>query len=132
MPPLPPKMLAGLRHRQQLARALAHGRPAPHSAITDGPLTDHWDGTRFGDAHSGPPKSSSTCGAGIAENNKVPIGRRIVDNDFADKPPARVEGNAWRICHVGHATNLIQTAGLNILTDPGPGRNARRHSRSPA
>jgi Beta-lactamase superfamily domain len=35
-----------------------------------------------------------------------------------DRPPARFEGTAWRISYVGHATFLIQTAGLNILLDP--------------
>ena len=30
----------------------------------------------------------------------------------------RVEGAAWRISYVGHASWLIQTAGLNLLLDP--------------
>jgi len=37
---------------------------------------------------------------------------------FADRPPARFEGAGVRICYVGHASFLIQTAGLNILLDP--------------
>ncbi len=37
---------------------------------------------------------------------------------FADRPPARVEGEAWRISYVGHASFLVQTAGRNILLDP--------------
>jgi L-ascorbate metabolism protein UlaG (beta-lactamase superfamily) len=41
-----------------------------------------------------------------------------VPNSNSDHPPARVEGHLWRISYVGHATLLIQTAGLNILTDP--------------
>jgi L-ascorbate metabolism protein UlaG (beta-lactamase superfamily) len=36
----------------------------------------------------------------------------------ADKPPERVSGTAWRVSYVGHASFLIQTAGLNILFDP--------------
>ena len=37
---------------------------------------------------------------------------------YVDRPPARVEGTAWRISYVGHASLLIQTAGLNMLLDP--------------
>lgn len=35
-----------------------------------------------------------------------------------DKPPARVVGTELRVSYVGHATLLLQTAGINILTDP--------------
>jgi L-ascorbate metabolism protein UlaG (beta-lactamase superfamily) len=37
---------------------------------------------------------------------------------YADRPPQRVHGAAWRVAYVGHASFLIQTAGLNILFDP--------------
>ena len=33
-------------------------------------------------------------------------------------PPRRVEGDAMLVTWIGHATVLVQTAGLNILTDP--------------
>lgn len=33
-------------------------------------------------------------------------------------PPRRVEGSEMRVTWVGHATVLVQTQGLNILTDP--------------
>ncbi|MCO5088750.1 MAG: MBL fold metallo-hydrolase, partial [Methylobacteriaceae bacterium] len=35
-----------------------------------------------------------------------------------DRPPQRVEGAKLRVSFVGHATFLIQTAGLNLLVDP--------------
>ena len=34
------------------------------------------------------------------------------------KPPPRVAGGAMRVTWIGHATVLVQTQGLNILTDP--------------
>lgn len=37
---------------------------------------------------------------------------------FRDTPPPRVEGAELRVSFVGHASVLIQTAGLNILCDP--------------
>lgn len=33
-------------------------------------------------------------------------------------PPARVDGSAMRVTWIGHASVLVQTQGLNILTDP--------------
>jgi L-ascorbate metabolism protein UlaG (beta-lactamase superfamily) len=41
-----------------------------------------------------------------------------VENVFADRPPERIEGARLRVAFVGHASFLIQTAGLNILLDP--------------
>jgi L-ascorbate metabolism protein UlaG (beta-lactamase superfamily) len=37
---------------------------------------------------------------------------------YSDTPPPQVTGNKVRFCYVGHASWLIQTAGLNILVDP--------------
>src|SRR5271170_2608857 len=47
-----------------------------------------------------------------------PVSDHFDGERFFDRPPARVEGAIWRICYVGHASWLIQTAGLNILLDP--------------
>jgi L-ascorbate metabolism protein UlaG (beta-lactamase superfamily) len=41
-----------------------------------------------------------------------------VPSPHSDRPPPRVEGAAWRVSYVGHASFLVQTAGLNILLDP--------------
>ncbi|WPX97058.1 Putative metallo-hydrolase N-terminal domain protein [Candidatus Bandiella woodruffii] len=35
-----------------------------------------------------------------------------------DIPPNTVDGDSFRVSMVGHSTLLIQTHGLNILTDP--------------
>lgn len=43
---------------------------------------------------------------------------RHVTNNAHPAPPQRVAGNAITTTWVGHSTVLIQTAGLNILTDP--------------
>lgn len=39
-------------------------------------------------------------------------------NQYQDKPPLKVEGANLRVSLVNHSTVLIQTQGLNILTDP--------------
>jgi len=41
-----------------------------------------------------------------------------IDDVVPARPPERVEGSELRVTSVGHVTFLIQTAGLNILTDP--------------
>ena len=77
-------------------------------------MSDHFDGEHFLDpGHSVAPKTLRW----YWENNKSAWPERV-ENQFADVPPQRVPGNTLRLCYVGHATTLIQTAGLNILTDP--------------
>lgn len=43
---------------------------------------------------------------------------RWIPSEAGPKPPERVEGTALRVTFVNHATVLLQTEGLNLLTDP--------------
>lgn len=81
-----------------------------------GPESDHFDGRRF---HNIP----ETRHAGfldmvrwLTHRNHGPWDkwREIVPS----VPPRRVEGGELRVTWVNHSTFLIQTAGLNVLTDP--------------
>ena len=85
----------------------------------DGPVSDHFDGLTFFDPDGVPPKSLGEVlrwqfGSGRQRKNWA----EWVPSPFSDTPPARVEGNKVRLSFVGHASWLIQTAGLNILVDP--------------
>ncbi len=86
-----------------------------------GPISDHFDGVRFFDPHGVPVRSRRDLLRWLADRRwrgtraKWPI---WAPSPYADRPPARVEGSTWRISYVGHASFLIQTAGLNILLDP--------------
>ncbi|WP_213773951.1 MBL fold metallo-hydrolase [Bradyrhizobium sp. dw_78] len=84
-----------------------------------GVTSDHFNGTHFFDPDGSPPKS-------LREVLRWQFGggrQRVrwpdwVPSPHADIPPARVEGAGVRFSFVGHASWLIQTAGLNILVDP--------------
>ncbi len=90
-----------------------------------GPPSDHFDGERFfntdGDADTaGVPGGGGRVGF---------IWRQLTGNDGRpawpksvavrpSKPAPRVEGEAMIATWIGHATMLVQTQGMNILTDP--------------
>jgi L-ascorbate metabolism protein UlaG (beta-lactamase superfamily) len=86
-----------------------------------GPVSDHFDGERFFDVSGSPPRSRGELLRWVVERHwrgtkaKWP---HWAPSPYVDHPPARVEGAGFRIAYVGHASWLIQTAGLNILLDP--------------
>ncbi len=84
-----------------------------------GPPSDHYDGERFFNpgfppgTRRPPPRFLGRWarGEGRAEwPEQVPVAPTV--------PPRRVAGEEMRVTWIGHATVLVQTQGLNILTDP--------------
>src|ERR671916_636731 len=100
------------------AAALARGGSVPAASSRNryyaGPVSDHFDGVRF--FSPGQPQDK-----GFFELMRWQFGGgrkawpEAFPSPFRDKPPAAVPG--LRVALVGHATVLIQVAGLNILTD---------------
>ena len=86
-----------------------------------GPVSDHFDGEHFFDRQNAPPRGRRDLLRWMVnsrwrgERAKWPA---RAPSPFADKPPQRVDGGNWRFSFVGHASWLIQTAGINILVDP--------------
>lgn len=84
----------------------------------EGPVSGHFDGERF----FNPGFASYQGGNPRAFLNRVATGDRA---EWPTRvpvrqtvPPARVEGDEMRVTWIGHATVLVQTQGINILTDP--------------
>lgn len=82
-----------------------------------GPVSDHFDGRIFHNAEPFPKKTMKDMWRWRLTSRRTtwPDRRGIPP---APAPPERVEGTHLRVTMVNHATVLLQTAGLNILTDP--------------
>ncbi len=89
------------------------------SRYYQGPASDHFDGERFFNPLRTPPRGRRDLlrwrFERRATRTKWPA---WAPSPYADRPPARVGGAAVRISYVGHASFLVQTAGLNLLLDP--------------
>src|SRR5215472_16107233 len=86
-----------------------------------GPVSDHFDGVRFFDPYGAQPRSRRDLLRWLVDRRRRDTRAKWpvwAPSPYADRPPARVSGEGWRISYVGHASFLIQTAGLNILLDP--------------
>jgi L-ascorbate metabolism protein UlaG (beta-lactamase superfamily) len=83
------------------------------------PPSDHFDGRVFFDPDGVPPKAlSDVLRWQFGRQRQRAVWPEWAPSPYADTPPARVEGDTARLSFVGHASWLIQTAGLNILVDP--------------
>ena len=75
-----------------------------------GPVSDHFDGARFFDPHGAAPRSRRDLLRWFidrhwgATKSKWPT---WAPSPYVDRPPPRVEGAAWRISYIGHASLLI-------------------------
>jgi L-ascorbate metabolism protein UlaG (beta-lactamase superfamily) len=85
----------------------------------EGPISDHFDGTRFFDPDGSPPKSlGEVLRWQFGPDRQRQPWPEWAPSPYADTPPPRVSGDKVRLSFVGHASWLIQTSGLNILIDP--------------
>ena len=83
----------------------------------DGEPSDHFDGQKFFN-----PKQENTPSFSDflrwQTNGLRQDWPDWIDNPVQDIPPNRVEGTDLRVSFINHATVLLQTQGVNILTDP--------------
>ena len=87
-----------------------------------GPVSDHFDGQRFfnpeGDENTGVPRKFGWDRIWAMATGQPAPGWPQHIAVTPTRPPARVTGQAMRVTWIGHTTVLVQTQGLNILTDP--------------
>jgi L-ascorbate metabolism protein UlaG (beta-lactamase superfamily) len=89
-----------------------------------GPPGDHFDGKRFFNPgkFADPPRRGRRGGTmryfnrWVADDGRPPWPEQVPVRQSI--PPRRVDGEAMLVTWIGHATVLVQTQGLNILTDP--------------
>lgn len=86
-------------------------------ATASGPVNDHFDGTRF--SNPGFPRESSVAGyLQLRMTTSQPEWPAHVPVAATPQPAARVDGDEIHVTMIGHATLLVQTRGMNVLTDP--------------
>ncbi|MBU3077670.1 MBL fold metallo-hydrolase [Sphingomonas sp. XMGL2] len=86
------------------------------------PISDHFDGKHFfnPDGRTGKPGEESKGVMALVREelhppfHTWPKSMQVVQT----RPPARVDGSSMLVTWIGHSTVLVQTRGLNILTDP--------------
>jgi L-ascorbate metabolism protein UlaG (beta-lactamase superfamily) len=88
------------------------------NAYYSGPVSDHFDGTRFFNPGGIEPKGRLDFLRWQLTEPWSPWPASLPSPFPQDRPPASVEGDAVRVAYVGHASFLVQTRGVNILIDP--------------
>ncbi len=111
------RRLLALLGAAPLAAAGWFGWARGRNPYYDGPPSDHFDGLRFFHPEQPPDKSPIQAFRALRLAEKAPWPESW-PSPFADRPPPEVTGPRLRVVSIGHATHLIQAAGLNILTDP--------------
>jgi L-ascorbate metabolism protein UlaG (beta-lactamase superfamily) len=82
-----------------------------------GPVTDHFDGQQFRNQRA-TAHNDFRDAAKWATTRQRGAWSAYRSEPHGPVPPRRVEGNQLRVTFVNHTTVLIQTHGVNILTDP--------------
>lgn len=88
------------------------------SRYYQGPVSDHFDGLHF----SNPWDEAEPKGFLDVLRWKMNSTRAVWPEEFPipkrDQPPALNANGEYRVSYIGHASFLVQIAGLNILCDP--------------
>ncbi|MBW3096722.1 MBL fold metallo-hydrolase [Pseudohoeflea coraliihabitans] len=83
-----------------------------------GPKSAHFDGQRFYNPEGAGPKGLRDLLRWQLTEKRARWPRQLANGEPPPAPLPRIAADDLRVTMIGHATLLIQTAGLNILTDP--------------
>ncbi len=94
---------------------MARERRNPYYA---GPVTDHFNGRTFFNPGGEPPGNLSALLRWRFNGQQAKWPAHYPSPHTPARPAPAIDGGDLRVTLVGHATLLIQTGGINILTDP--------------
>ena len=96
-----------------------YGLSLPRNPYYSGPVSDHFDGLRFFPPGGARDKSLAELWRMLRDARKLRAPWPANPPSLpCPAPPERVEGEKTRVTLVGHSTFLVQTRGVNLLTDP--------------
>lgn len=90
----------------------------PANPYYTGPVSDHFDGKRFFNPEGVEPGGMRDLLKWQTNGKRARWPKRVAHAPASTPLRQRVDGADLRVTMIGHATLLIQVAGLNILTDP--------------
>src|SRR5574338_37639 len=82
-----------------------------------GPIIPPFDGRRFRNERATPHNDFRDAAKWATTRQRGPW-RAYRDEPPGPPPPSRVDGDSLRVTFINHTTVLVQTRGLNMLTDP--------------
>ncbi|MFZ2099879.1 MAG: MBL fold metallo-hydrolase [Oricola sp.] len=105
-------------NRQSLPQAPVPGRTKPANPYYNGPASDHFDGTVFFNPGGTPPPGLFDLLRWQFGRGKTAWPNAYPSPHDDHRPEPRIDGTGLRVTMIGHASLLLQTAGLNLLFDP--------------
>ncbi|WP_112607895.1 MBL fold metallo-hydrolase [Rhizobium sp. WW22] len=93
-------------------------RSARKNPYYQGPVSDHFDGRRFFNPGGVAPGNALDLLRWQLGGGRVRWPNPVISAFPPAKPDRHVFGEQMRVTMIGHASMLVQVAGLNILTDP--------------